>query len=82
MKPQDILLKNEQLIKLIIEHQYVPQKSSASFMEIIGAMREINKGGNYDTSCSACMIEIARMANVHLEEYKKTNPPVFHKFPK
>lgn len=79
MTPQEKLLKNEDLIKLMLDHQYLPQESQANFGEVLGALREIDPKAKYDAGCSGCMSEIARMANVHLQAYKKS--PKFHTFP-
>lgn len=79
MTPHQKLLKNEELLKLILEHQYVPQVSQSNFNEMLGALREIDPAGKYDPACSGCVMEIAKMANIHLQAYKKS---VFHTFPK
>lgn len=79
MSPQERLLRNEDIIKLVLEHEYLPQASSVGFGEILGALREINPTAKYDTGCSGCMMEIVRMANFHLQSYK--NQPKFHTFP-
>lgn len=82
MSPQEILYKNKDIISHIIDHHYLPQKDSAVFHEIVGALKLIDPKAKYDTSCSGCMMEIARMANVHLQDYLKTKPEAkFHTFP-
>jgi len=81
MKPQETLLRHEALIKLMLEHEYIPAASQANFNEMLGALREIDPVSKYDPGCSGCMLEIAKMANIHLQEYKKSIP-VYYTFPK
>ena len=81
MNPRDILLKHEDLINLVVEHQYIPHTSQANFNEVLGAMREINPNAKYDPGCSGCVADIIKAANFLLQEYKKTKPK-FYKFPK
>lgn len=66
------LLAQEALINLIVEHQYVPHKSRADFMEIVEALKEIQPGTNYCLDCSGAIIEIGNRAKVLLEAYKIT----------
>jgi hypothetical protein len=79
MTPHETLLKNEDTIKLVIEHGYLPQKSSGPFGEILCALREIDKDAKYDPGCSGCISEIVKMANIHLQNYKKSNIMTFPK---
>lgn len=88
ISPQQILLKNEDLIKLVMEHEYMPQNQQGNFMEVKGALQQIDGVKRETGSCTTCVKEIITMANIHLQAYKKTIvtatviEPVFHKFPK
>lgn len=78
MTPQEILYKHQDLIKLVLEHQYLPHSSAMNYQEIKSALQQID-GVKRDGSCSACMSEIIRMANIHLQSYKERT---FRTFPK
>jgi hypothetical protein len=77
MTPHETLAQHEDLIKLVLEHQYLPQAESGKFGEVIAALRLIDPAAKYDPGCSGCIQDIIRMANVHLQNYKKAN---FYKF--
>lgn len=81
MTPQERIAKHEDLIKLVIEHEYIPASSQGNFGEVVAALREIDPTAKYDTGCSGCIADIIRMANVHLQAYKKKLQSTFHTFP-
>lgn len=81
MTPQETLLKHEDLINLIIDHQYIPHHSQANFGEVKAAIEEITKT-KYEQGCSGCITEMVRIANIHLKAYKATiKPAVFYTMP-
>jgi len=81
MNPYDILKTHSQLIYLILEHAYVPQKSAQNFNELLGAVSQIT-GRKIDGSCHGCMLDLARTAKVLLESQPKEEPLTFMTFPK
>ena len=85
MTPIERLIEQESLVDLILEHQYVPQRSAQNFNQMLAALREVNPGAKYDPACQGCMSEIARAAKlfINLERQKVKAPePVFMTFPK
>lgn len=86
MTPQETLLQNEALINLVTEHAYIPHKDHGSFHQIVSALKIIDPKAQYRTDCSGCIMEIVRMAGIHLKAYKASlangPAPVFHTFPK
>lgn len=68
------LLKHELLIKLIIEHAYVPHHSTAAFKEIEAA---VNPGHKCRMGCSGYITDIARQAQVKINEWKAANITTF-----
>jgi hypothetical protein len=73
MTPIERLIQQEALVDLIIDHQYVPQRSAQNFNEMLAALREVNPGGIYNPSCHGCMSDIARSAKlfINLEREKR-----------
>lgn len=71
MTPEDRLIFHEQLIDLILLHQYVPHKSQGNYNEVLGALRELNPHANYCPECSGGMMDIARQAKTYIESYRK-----------
>jgi hypothetical protein len=81
MTPIERLIEQEALVDLIIEHQYVPQRSAQNFNQMLAALREVNPGARYDPACQGCMSEIARSAKlfINLERDRRLT---FMTFPK
>jgi hypothetical protein len=81
MTPIERLIEQEALVDLIIEHQYVPQRSAQNFNQMLAALREVNPGAKYDPACQGCMSEIARSAKlfINLERDRRLT---FMTFPK
>lgn len=87
MTPIERLIEQEALVDLIIEHQYVPQRSAQNFNQMLAALREVNPGAIYNPACQGCMSEIARAAklfiNLERERMNKlANEAMFMTFPK
>ena len=78
MTPYETFYKHRDLIKLVIEHEYLPHASAGNFGEVKAALQQID-GIKRDSTCSACMNEIIRMANVYLQSYMNST---FRTFPK
>lgn len=71
MRPEERLLAQEQLIDLIILHQYVPHKSQENYGQVLAAMRELNPSAVYCPECSGGMMDIAVQARAVINRYKK-----------
>jgi hypothetical protein len=87
MTPIERLIQQEALVDLIIEHQYVPQRSAQNFNQMLAALREVNPGAIYNPACQGCMSEIARAAklfiNLERERMNKlAQEAMFMTFPK
>lgn len=80
MNAYEILEKNEALIKLVTEHEYVPHKDHANFQQIIEALKIINPKASYRSDCSGCIGEVVRMAGVHLQAHRASKA-TFKTFP-
>lgn len=81
MTAKERLVMHEGLVDLIINHQYVPEKSQANFNELLGALRELNPGAKYDPGCSGCLMTIAQRAKVTILSIKHEGL-TFMTFPK
>lgn len=80
MTPHEMLAKHEDLITLVTEHAYIPHASQANFQQVVEALKKIQPTAVYRTDCSGCIMEIVRMAGVHLKAHKERLRQ-FHTFP-
>lgn len=67
----ETLVKHEQLVDLILNHGYIPQKDQQNFNEVIAALRNLDPQGKYDPGCSGCMTEIAMAAKKRIKLFKE-----------
>lgn len=86
MTAKERLLAQEDLVDLMIKHQYIPHASQQNFGEMLAALREVNPTAKYDPGCSGCMMEIANAAKLFINKFKKEQlppeEPKFMTFPK
>ncbi len=87
MTPIERLINQEALVDLILEHNYIPQKSAQGWNEMLAALREVNPGAKYDPGCQGCMLDIARAAKMFINferdrMIKLSNEATFMTFPK
>lgn len=75
MSAEETIKKHADLIKLILEHQYVPQASAQNWGELVNAYKQITGNTAYCESCSGSMMEIARFCKQYID-------PKFYSFPK
>lgn len=71
MTIKERLLAQEQLIYLILERKYIPQRSQQNFNEVLICLREINPALNYQPSCTGCLMEIANNAKFYINKFKE-----------
>lgn len=85
MTPIERIIEHEQLVNLICDHGYMPQKSQQNFGALVAAMKEYAPGANYDMGCTGCIFDIAHRARVYINNHKKAleaNKLTFMTFPK
>lgn len=70
MTPKERLLSHEQLVNLIINHQYIPQASQENWRDLLGAMTELYPGGDYEPGCAGCLMDIANKARLYIQMIK------------
>ena len=93
MTPQERIYNQRELIKLVLEHEYLPQTSNAHFGQVVEALKEL--GHKVEMGCSGCVTDVMRIAKIYLIEYEATivkavvvdnnvtgRKPKHHKFPK
>lgn len=73
MTPHERLMQHEQLVTLVLEHGFMPQKSAQNFRDMIAAMREIDPNGNYDGGCAGCLMDLMNRARFFINQYKQEN---------
>ena len=84
MTAKDRLLQEEQLVELMLKHNYIPQRSAQNFNNMLAALREINPGAKYDPGCMGCMMDIANQARIFINMIKEERKQelTFRTFPK
>ena len=86
MNAKELLLSQEALVDLILNHGYIPQKRADGYTAIITALHQLEPTVNY-AGCAGCMIEAAHKAKFYIDLFKrelqfrtfpKQEPPVYN----